>query len=245
MCYKKYRVGVWVFLLLQGLLFVAQVFASTPQELLHYHDSGEYAKELAAVGREARCYLDKRVKDISRYPSPAACGVDLSHKWEREKCWRGEKRLAIVLDIDETSLSNWSIIYRTDFTFPFSDLKNVLKKCHFSNTQETVIPSTFALYQDAIKKGVAVFFITARAQSLEARTIQDLHQAGYKQWTGLLLKPNNKYYSSNSIFKTKARKKITENGYDIILNMGDQDSDLKGGYADKIFKLPNPYYYLP
>jgi len=34
-------------------------------------------------------------------------------------------------------------------------------------------------------------------------------------------------------------------GYDILLTIGDQYSDLKGGYADKGFKLPNPMYYLP
>jgi hypothetical protein len=27
--------------------------------------------------------------------------------------------------------------------------------------------------------------------------------------------------------------------------MGDQESDLSGGYAEKTFKLPNPVYFLP
>jgi len=27
--------------------------------------------------------------------------------------------------------------------------------------------------------------------------------------------------------------------------VGDQFSDLKGGFADKGFKLPDPYYYIP
>jgi len=30
-----------------------------------------------------------------------------------------------------------------------------------------------------------------------------------------------------------------------ILNMGDQESDPAGGYADVTFKLPNPFYYIP
>ena len=33
-------------------------------------------------------------------------------------------------------------------------------------------------------------------------------------------------------------------GYDIVLNFGDQWSDLQGGYADTALKLPNPTYYL-
>ena len=36
--------------------------------------------------------------------------------------------------------------------------------------------------------------------------------------------------------------KITADGYTIIANLGDQESDLAGGYAEKTFKLPNPFY---
>jgi hypothetical protein len=27
--------------------------------------------------------------------------------------------------------------------------------------------------------------------------------------------------------------------------MGDQLSDLEGGYAERTFKLPNPFYWIP
>jgi hypothetical protein len=30
-----------------------------------------------------------------------------------------------------------------------------------------------------------------------------------------------------------------------VANFGDQPSDLKGGHAERTFKLPNPNYYLP
>jgi hypothetical protein len=30
-----------------------------------------------------------------------------------------------------------------------------------------------------------------------------------------------------------------------MLALGDQFSDLLGGFADKTFKMPNPNYYLP
>ena len=30
-----------------------------------------------------------------------------------------------------------------------------------------------------------------------------------------------------------------------MLNVGDQWSDLQGGYADQVLKLPNPTYFLP
>jgi hypothetical protein len=30
-----------------------------------------------------------------------------------------------------------------------------------------------------------------------------------------------------------------------VASMGDQQSDLTGGYAERTFKLPNPVYFLP
>ena len=46
-------------------------------------------------------------------------------------------------------------------------------------------------------------------------------------------------------FKAPERRRIAENGYTILLTIGDQQSDLDGGYAEKTFKLPNPVYTLP
>ena len=46
-------------------------------------------------------------------------------------------------------------------------------------------------------------------------------------------------------YKSATRAHIESLGYDIVANFGDQFSDLKGGYADRTFKLPNPNYYLP
>ena len=46
-------------------------------------------------------------------------------------------------------------------------------------------------------------------------------------------------------FKAPTRQKIAAMGYTIIANMGDQMSDLDGGFSEKTFKLPNPFYYIP
>jgi hypothetical protein len=46
-------------------------------------------------------------------------------------------------------------------------------------------------------------------------------------------------------YKSGTRAYIESLGYDIVADLGDQYSDLLGGFADKTFKLPNPNYYLP
>ena len=46
-------------------------------------------------------------------------------------------------------------------------------------------------------------------------------------------------------YKSGTRAYIESKGYDIVADFGDQFSDLEGGYTDKVFKMPNPNYYLP
>jgi predicted secreted acid phosphatase len=46
-------------------------------------------------------------------------------------------------------------------------------------------------------------------------------------------------------YKSGTRAYIESQGYDVVADVGDQFSDLLGGFADKTFKMPNPNYYLP
>jgi hypothetical protein len=46
-------------------------------------------------------------------------------------------------------------------------------------------------------------------------------------------------------YKAGTRKHIEKLGYTIVANYGDQWSDLMGGHAKRVVKLPNPTYYLP
>jgi acid phosphatase len=34
-------------------------------------------------------------------------------------------------------------------------------------------------------------------------------------------------------------------GYTVLASVGDQPSDLAGGYAERSFLMPNPFYRLP
>ena len=50
---------------------------------------------------------------------------------------------------------------------------------------------------------------------------------------------------SSVVFKSGERKKLEENGYRIIGNIGDQWSDLLGtNTGNRTFKLPDPMYYI-
>jgi predicted secreted acid phosphatase len=89
-----------------------------------------------------------------------------------------------------------------------------------------------------------VFFITGRPANLREATERNLKDQGY-EWTGVILQPPGAQFASAADFKAPERRKITDQGYTIVLSMGDQQSDLAGGYAERTFKLPNPIYFLP
>jgi acid phosphatase len=81
-------------------------------------------------------------------------------------------------------------------------------------------------------------------ENLREATDRNLRQAGYRP-AGLILEPDNARFASAADFKAPERRKLIDQGYTVLLSMGDQQSDLDGGYTEKTFKLPNPVYFLP
>nr|WP_286345338.1 HAD family acid phosphatase [Frondihabitans sucicola] len=108
--------------------------------------------------------------------------------------------------------------------------------------------------------GFTIFGLTGRNDDQKAATLGNLTKVGYDaftsdkfytKWTGVGASQQPSYVTCATAkcttveFKALTRKHIESLGYDVALNVGDQWSDLQGGYADRILKLPNPTYYLP
>ena len=125
-------------------------------------------------------------------------------------------------------------------------------------------PGMVSFVNAAAAKGFAVFGVTGRSDSQRAATLANLTKVGFTafaperfftKWPG----------SREADYITCASDELHDRGvqgghpqahrdrpqraggkkYDIVLNVGDQWSDLQGGYADRTLKLPNPTYYLP
>jgi acid phosphatase len=190
--------------------------------LIAYHNcqagQGCYASDLDRQSDRAIAYLRQRT----------------------EKAMPGQK-LALVLDIDETALSNWDEEIQDDFGYIAKDWNDWVDK-----KSAPAIPSTLRLYQEAVKRGVSVFLITGRNAAQEIATSENLKSVGYDHWAGLALRGAHPPTESVAEYKSAERKKIVDAGYHIILNVGDQMSDLTGSpQADRSIKLPNPFYYIP
>ena len=195
----------------------------TQQRIAAYIDSGLYAADCVAVAARARAYLDRRARQVQK---PAA-----------------------VFDIDETSLSNWPA-YRANGWARVTAGECDLEKgpCGLRAWQamakSKAIPATLDLVRHARSLGVAVFFISGRPPSLRDATERNLRAEGY-DWDGVVLLPDGATFKSAADFKSPERRRLAEQGYTILISIGDQESDLAGGFAERTFKLPNPVYFLP
>jgi predicted secreted acid phosphatase len=175
-----------------------------------YIDSGRYLEDFARVVSRAQAWMQQQASSASRP--------------------------AIVLDIDETSLSNYTQLEANNF----SNASGALIVGATQTNQPAIAP-TLDLYRQARAAGISVFAITGRPTLVQSLTQQNLANAGYTDLQGVFFKPG-----SDAVipFKSGQRAALEQQGYRIVANVGDQESDLAGGHADRSFKLPNPFYFI-
>jgi len=185
----------------------------------------------------------KRVKeyqDNGSWDKTNACVVQEAFKaLKKYESMPGKK--AIVSDIDDTALNNRPIIFKQDFGY----VRDIYRDWEILG-QSIAIEPVRALCNYAFTHGFAVFFITGRREDQRTTTENNLRRAGYLGWTHVYFKPMDFEGSSAAEFKRKWRQEIVDQGYTIVVNIGDQKSDLEGEpQALSNFKLSNPAYLIP
>lgn len=192
------------------------------QRIKQYHDCtctcGCYTHDLDAQAERAIAFLRRRA--ARKQPS---------------------EKLAIVLDIDETSLTNYEELLRSGFNYTKRDWDAWVE-----SAKAPVIPGTLRLYEEAQRLGIDVFFITGRRESQRAVTETNLTAQGYTNWKQLVLRQDTAAAQSTTTYKSSMRAQVQKQGYKVVLNIGDQWSDLKGTPAAEFsVKYPDPYYLIP
>jgi hypothetical protein len=219
--------------------------------LINFHDSGVYDTELAQVDAVATKYLNSdwhlwkaasakhasKARAVARASHHGNGGGGDDHGAKHGGKW-WNKKLAVVFDIDETALSNYSAIVADGFVYgPKSQSEAV-------DEIGVAIKPTLDLYNLAKSKGITPFFITGRPEAQRAPTEDNLKREGFTDYAQAFLKPAG-FSGSTVQYKSGARAQIEQQGYHIVASVGDQYSDLAGGHEDTAFKLPNPFYFLP
>jgi predicted secreted acid phosphatase len=207
-------VVVAVLLVAAPALAASTPTGTPPAQLAQEVDSGAYAKSVTAAYAKATKVLK----------------AELAGK-------KGKKirKPAVVLDIDETALSNMGCLEAAGFQL------SGLATCVVNGTSKA-FPAARAFDKLAQKLGATVFFITGAPEALCPARVKNLAAQGF---TGKLLvtcRPPSDTNDSLVPYKSGARAAIEKRGYTIVLNVGDQQSDLAGGHARKTVKIPNPVY---
>jgi acid phosphatase len=190
-----------------------------------YYDSGAYLTDLQLAAAPAITWI---IEEAPRVDRPA-----------------------VVFDIDETALSNWEAIKANDFGRVIDGPCDRLPEgpCGWRawdlRAQSTVIQPTMDIFTAARDHGAAIFFITGRDETQRAATERNLQTVGYTGYTQLIMEPPGAQYVSAADFKAPQRAQIEQQGYTIIANVGDQPSDLDGGYSERTYLLPDPFYRIP
>lgn len=182
-------------------------------EIRAYVDSGRYLEDIAAAAKRAEAWLVERVARKTT----------------------GE-RLAVVFDLDETLFSNWPYLSGNDFGYVPE-----VWDAWVARGEAPAIEPVREVYRAARRLGVEVFFLTGRRESERASTEKNLRTIGCGEFAELICRPAA-MKGTSAAFKTAARARIAKEGWTIMANVGDQESDLTGGFAERTFKLPNPFY---
>ncbi|WP_282791563.1 HAD family acid phosphatase [Streptomyces sp. CC224B] len=128
------------------------------------------------------------------------------------------QKLAIVFDVDNTTLE-------TDF-HPWWKLPT------------PAVKPSLELASYAKSRGVSVFFVTARPGIITSLTKANLTSQGYAV-DGLYVRDLPDLFDEVSDYKTRSRAEIEAKGYKVIANVGNRQTDLVGGHAERTFKLPD------
>ncbi len=184
-------------------------------EIIAYYQSGDYERDVSNVDAHLQSNVDARLK-------------------------QGVHKPAVVFDIDDTMLSSYA--YERAYSFAYTE--RTWSQWERADRFPPIEP-TLQLARHLASEHVAIFYVTGRREPERAITQHELLVAGYPAPVALYLRPASDTATSVIPYKSRTRAAIEHQGYDIVASIGDQWSDLRGGYADQLYKLPNPMYYLP
>jgi len=172
------------------------------------------------------------------------------------------KPLAAVIDIDEVVLANIHMNVDKESGFFACDYYRAPDGNPWPRDDtrlNPLLPGAKPLLEEFIKHGVVVFFVTGRAESLRAETVENFEHVGLAGARGralfsteelldvsegqLTMCPDAALPAAGASIRPfkEARRAEIAGSYRIIMNIGDQVSDL-GHHGEMQILLPHPFY---
>ncbi|MGK9476919.1 HAD family acid phosphatase [Melioribacter sp. OK-6-Me] len=144
---------------------------------------------------------------------------------------------AVVFDIDETAFDNYQYIKSIGFGYILEEWNKWVNSAEAPPNKEVK-----RFYNYLRSKNIRIIFLSGRYEETYKATVDNLHSAGYTEYDTLIIRKNHQINELASKFKSRVRKELSEKGYRIIANVGDQQSDFEGGYTGYVVRLPNYLY---
>jgi len=150
-----------------------------------------------------------------------------------------DKNSAVIFDVDETALSNYSINKTLDFGYIEKDWDKWI-----DSAKAPAIPEVMDLYNYLLHKGFKIIFLSGRKYYQRESTTRNLVSAGYIKFDTLIVK-SEKYLNQTALkYKSDKRTELENAGYKIVGTVGDQWSDLEGPFHGIQVKIPNYQYFI-
>lgn len=189
--------------------------------------------------------LKREVTDYAengRYDSDLINSVSSAKTYLKKRTAKGGEKLTVVFDIDETVLSNLPHMKSADWGYQPKNWN-----AWVNEAKAPALNPVKEVYLTALSEGIHVIFLTGRTEAERAATVRNLSREGMGKYDRLVLRPDIGPRNTEKavLFKTRVRENLTAEGHTIIASFGDQESDLEGGYTERTFKLPNPFYKIP
>ena len=137
------------------------------------------------------------------------------------------KKLAIVFNLSKKTITHLQNTRKTHFSTPPGIFHDV------STYKHTPIAPMLSFYKFVAKNHIAIFFVINDDHYDRNIIIKNLSSAGYRRFKKIYLTR----YAAN------IRKRIINQGYNIVLNVDDQHNHLERNYADKTIVIPKTYYF--
>jgi acid phosphatase len=144
---------------------------------------------------------------------------------------------AIIFDIDDTALLNYEASKKMGFGY----VKSMVDEW-VSSAQVPAIPQVKDLYDYLLQRDVKIIFLTGRFSDEYDYTYENLINGGFAAFDTLIVRRPEEQKLPAVEFKSNLRTALTNKGYDIIGNIGDQWTDLDGPYSGIKVKIPNYIY---
>ena len=167
----------------------------------------------------------------------AAVAVE-ARGWLEQRAIRGGGRLAVVFDVDETLLSNLPSMEELDFGYVPAEWQRWVEQA-----KAPALDPVRELFRRARELGMETLVITGRRETEREATARNLAAVGCGDFTVLVCRADSDR-GGVAEFKATTRARLAAEGRVIVANIGDQESDLAGGHAERAFKLPGPFYLI-